>query len=48
MMKTWREHGEDRPTFRYCLDVLQKLQVQCEAAHVLLSSFNSTPINGKL
>lgn len=47
MMKTWRDRGEDRPNFRFCLDVLQKLQSHFEAAHILLPCFNSSSVNGK-
>lgn len=30
MLKCWSYRPEERPTFRYCLDVLQSLRIQFE------------------
>lgn len=46
MMKTWRHRPEERPTFRHCLEVVEKLQAHWEVANILRPAFNSASMNG--
>lgn len=47
MLKCWSYRPEERPTFRYCLEVLQLLRNNCEAVHINMQNSNRTLINGE-
>lgn len=47
MLKCWSYRPEERPTFRYCLDVLLDLKENTSAAIQIVSSSNNRQQNGK-
>lgn len=47
MLKCWSYRPEDRPTFRYCLDVLQSLRSNYENIHINMENTHRNLIAGK-
>lgn len=41
MLKCWSYRPDDRPTFRYCLEVLLDLQNTCETMELNAHNLNS-------
>lgn len=46
MLKCWSYRPEERPTFRYCLDVLQSLRTQFEDIRINMEN-TTRNFNGK-
>lgn len=47
MLKCWSYRPEDRPTFRYCLDVLQSLRSNYENIHINMENTHRNLIAGE-
>lgn len=48
MLKCWSYAPEDRPTFRYCLEVLKDLQEQTSDSIKITMQFSNWQPNGKI
>lgn len=47
MLKCWSYRPEDRPTFRYCLDILQSLRSNYENIHINMENTHRNLIAGE-